>query len=546
MKSNNGKILVVDDTEGTRYAVVRTLKSAGFDTVEAATGQEALDIIAREIPDLVTLDIHLPDINGFEICRRIKAAPETTHIPVLQVSASYVTSQDRIHGLEGGADSYLTHPFEPPVLIATVKALLRSRALYEELKVAESEQKRMAEEASLANEAKTRFLSNMSHEIRTPLGIIQGFADLALDENLSAREREEYLLTIKRNAESLTRLLGDILDLSKVEAGKIEVEKLEFQLPDLIHDVISAFRLQTAENGLAIQFATKEFFPLRVTSDSTRVRQVLVNLVSNAVKFTQTGGITVTLSCGKNGDSHTVVKIEVKDTGIGMNEEQRGRLFQAFVQADSSITRKFGGTGLGLILSRRLAIALGGDLLLVHSQPGVGSRFEFSFDGGVLADDVLVKTLDQRGAEITTTPKSFANTLVGLKVLLVDDSEDNQILFGRYLAIAGAVVTLAYDGSKALEYLKSDTFDVILMDLQMPVLDGYAATEKLRVQGITTPVVALTAYAMREQWERALKVGFTDFVTKPVNASTLIKTILKVIGGYFGERPESALLESPR
>ncbi len=636
MSSTQKKILVVDDTEATRYAVARTLKSEGFQVVEAANGQDALELVRSEKPDLVTLDIHLPDMLGFEVCRRIKLEPATTHIPVLQVSASYVTSKDRINGLEGGADSYLTHPFEPAVLIATIKALLRARTVDENLRITEErfrvalqsapitisscdldlrytwihnapgsrgdsgylgkrdeeifppdqakrlmrlkrevldsgapvravidltfddevrsfdttfeplredggvltgvtiasfditerrkseEAQRLAfEAAEAANQAKTRFLSNMSHEIRTPLGVVQGFADLALEPNLAEADRNEYLLTIKRNAQNLTKLLGEILDLAKVEAGKIEIEKSRFSLTELISEIIEGMRLQAREKGISLALRVVQPFPQFVVSDITRLRQVVLNLVSNAVKFTERGGVELVATAREDGGL-TQVEIDVTDSGIGLSAAQRARLFEAFVQADSSTTRKYGGTGLGLNLSKRLAQALGGDLTLEWSEEGRGSTFKFYFDAGVLTKS------DYAAPAPAAAAIAGAKNLAGLRVLLVEDSIDNQLLLTRYLKKTGANVEVASDGLEGVEKGAATAFDVILMDLQMPNLDGYEATRELRGRGLTTPIVALTAHAMKEEMDRALSSGFTDYLTKPVNPGLLIETLAKL------------------
>lgn len=643
MEAKRTKILVVDDTEATRYAIARTLQKNGFDTVEAENGTKALAMVLSEKPDLVTLDIHLPDINGFEVCRLIKTNVLTSHIPVLQVSASYVTSKDRIHGLEGGADSYLTHPFEPPVLLATIKALLRSRQLFEHLRLSEElfrvalknapitiytcdlnlnytwiynppaplhmeefigkvdhpdlddedakklrtlklrsleqktgtrelisikikgqerhfdmtvepffeqgaiqgltvaavdvtervrsekAQKQLTEDAELANQAKSRFLSNMSHEIRTPLGVIQGFAELALDPDIQQAELHEFLTTIKRNAFDLTKLLGEILDLSKIEAGRIEIEKDKFSLPQLVTDLVSALRLQAQEKGIYLKLELDGTLPENIYSDSTRIRQVLINLINNAIKFTSRGGVTIrakVLNTWQNQESSTI-EFYVQDTGIGLSEEQIPRLFEPFSQADSSTTRKYGGTGLGLSLSKKLATALGGELSLVESTLHRGSIFKFSFDAGALSPKDFTDRILNVPEEAMVLTAPFNLELFGLKILLVEDSIDNQRLFTRYLRQTGAIVDLASNGVEGVEKASLAVYDVILMDVQMPDLDGHDATIALRERGIEIPIIALTAHAMREERERALSHGFNDYLIKPLSPQILLETLSK-------------------
>ena len=640
MSKPKSRVLVVDDTEATRYTIARTLRANGYETIEAGTGKEALRLAALERPDLITLDIHLPDALGFDICRQIKSNPQTAHIPVLQVSASYVTAGDRIHGLEGGADGYLTHPFDPAVLLATIRALLRGRKLDEDLRLseerfrvalknapimiytcdlglkytwiynpptpltataflgkrddeifspkdaakldalkkgvlasgkparsmteldfsgmthyfdltvepfrssagetigltvagidvtermlAEHAQKRAMEEAELANQAKSRFLSNMSHEIRTPLGVIQGFADLALDPSLALGERQEYLQTIRRNAENLTKLLGEILDLAKVEAGRIEIEIAPFSLPTLIAEVVAALSLQARERGVSLTFEAIGALAERIESDPTRIRQILINLINNAVKFTPRGSVVVLAkTLALPGGPKALIEFHVRDTGIGISPEQQARLFQAFSQADSSTTRRFGGTGLGLNLSKKLAQSLGGDLELVESALGAGSVFRFAFSARVLS---YQDASPPAGAAVGHAPAVNARELNGLVILLVEDSLDNQMLISRYLQQAGASVDVASDGAEGIDLALKGSYDVILMDVQMPNVDGYEATAALRAKGLITPIVALTAHAMKEERERAFARGFTDYLIKPLSRSLLVKTLTK-------------------
>lgn len=380
-------------------------------------------------------------------------------------------------------------------------------------------------EAEYANEAKSRFLSNMSHEIRTPLGIIQGFSELAMEPELKPSERLEFLTTISRNAENLTKLIGQILDLAKIEAGKIEIENTNFSLPTLVNEVVSAFDLQAKDKGIGLRFEILGPFPELVTSDSTRLRQVLINMISNALKFTEKGGVVISAQVQTKtaGATENCIEFRVKDTGIGLTFEQQGKLFQVFTQADSSTTRKFGGSGLGLVLSKKLAQALGGDLTLLQSKIDQGSTFLFHFNPGeIIAADLSNHLRDS----VSQVPIPFSNELKNMKVLLVEDSVDNQKLFTRYLKRAGALVDIANDGVEGVNFARSYEYDVVLMDMQMPNLDGYGATEILRAEGYQMPIVALTAHAMREDRENALKKGFTHYLTKPLHAAILINTLL--------------------
>jgi CheY-like chemotaxis protein len=393
---------------------------------------------------------------------------------------------------------------------------------------AETAQRTAAEDARLANQAKTRFLSNMSHEIRTPLGVIQGFADLALDESIPELERHEYLLTIKRNAHSLTKLLGEILDLSKIEADKIEIEKTRFSLTEVVQDVISALSLQAKEKGIGLSFRSEQPFPEFITSDPTRIRQIFINLISNAIKFTSHGHVEVVARLRKNLNPYQTSYIEfnVKDTGIGLTEEQKLRLFQAFSQADSSTTRKFGGTGLGLSLSKKLAYILGGDLILVESQIDEGSTFQFFFDAGIL-QPTDYRTISSSVSSFSAHIPVVSDELLGLNILLVEDSIDNQMLFSKYLTRFGASVDVASDGMEGVERARKSSYDVILMDVQMPNLDGYGAVSALHSAGITTPILALTAHATKDERDRAMNSGFSGYLTKPLSQIQLLEALSK-------------------
>jgi signal transduction histidine kinase/CheY-like chemotaxis protein len=388
------------------------------------------------------------------------------------------------------------------------------------------ELQKATEDAELASLAKSRFLSNMSHEIRTPLGVIQGFADLAMDPEVVSDVRAEYLLTIRRNAESLTKLIGEILDLSKVEAGRIEIENVRFSLPHLISDIVTALELQANGKGITLKYVFDGPYPEFVTSDSMRLRQVLINVINNAVKFTSSGGVLITAKFRKSTQDAepSMVDFFVSDTGIGLSTEQQARLFQPFMQADNSTTRKYGGTGLGLDLSKKLAQALGGDLILEKSEVGIGSTFKISFQCGPIKPEDVSNHIKIPTSEKMVVRAQTAE-LDGFHVLLVEDSVDNQILFSRYLSRVGAKIDIACDGIEGLRYARENKYDVILMDVQMPNLDGYGATSVLRAEGFTTPIIALTAHALHEDREAALKNGFSDYLTKPLNSELLVKTL---------------------
>jgi signal transduction histidine kinase len=398
--------------------------------------------------------------------------------------------------------------------------------------IARREVERLARAAEAANITKSQFLANMSHEIRTPLGVILGFADLALDPGQSADDQRAYLLGIKRNGQQLLEILGDILDLSKIEANKLEIERVTFSLDDLLAEVAALLGMRAREKGIGLRFVKDESLPALIHTDPTRLRQIFVNLIGNAIKFTERGEVSIAcraLPAAADSAARTL-EFVVEDTGIGISPEQRRKLFQPFVQADSSMTRRFGGTGLGLLLSQQLAQALDGDLALSRSELGHGSSFRFTLVAEVVAQAAAIPTELEPPAAVAPKAATAATLegrapLAGMKILLVEDSEDNQTLVSRYLRGAGALVELADNGLDAVEAAMDGDQDVILMDIQMPILDGHEATARLRQAGYARPIVALTAHAMRDERERALKGGFDEYLTKPLQRAALIKTL---------------------
>jgi signal transduction histidine kinase len=405
--------------------------------------------------------------------------------------------------------------------------------LFVQRKRAEEKSRRHYEEkesAEAASKAKSAFLANMSHEIRTPLGAVLGFSELMLNQNLSATERSNYVSAIKRNGELLSNIISDILDISKVEADKLEIERQDVPIEDVLTDITTMLRLQAQEKGLALTIASDGQLPSHISTDPLRLRQIIINIVGNAIKFTQRGAVEVKIKQLPNKNGHPLIAFEVKDSGEGIPPEQTKKLFQAFTQADVSTKRKHGGTGLGLILSKRLANLLGGDVVLAQSEVGVGSTFTITIDPGPqshqFVNNLVSSTQELHDALPSQGMPDDAMRLRGLKVLLVEDAPDNQVLIGRFLKMAGAQVEIANNGREAIEKTDRDQFDLLLMDLQMPVMDGYEATETLRSGGYKKPIIALTAHALKEERLRCLASGFNDHIGKPVNRHILLDSIV--------------------
>ena len=392
-----------------------------------------------------------------------------------------------------------------------------------EIENAKRDAEHSRDEAELANETKSSFLANMSHEIRTPLGVIIGYTELLRDERVARDERLQFVDVINRNAKSLTRIIDDILDLSKVEAGRLAIELSPMSLKDLINDVALMFQDRARTIGIQLSTEIEPSVAQRIISDSVRLRQILINIVGNAVKFTEVGSVKIVVSSKKVADQLDEFLIVVRDTGRGLTEEQKAKLFRPFVQADSTTTREFGGTGLGLVLSRKLASALGGDIQIGDCAPREGCSFLITFRAVVAANQ---KLQDSRSGIATVTGEL---PLQNLRILLVEDSVDNQFLIKRLLVRHGANVTIADNGQIGFSKAISSEFDVVLMDIQMPVMDGYTAMKKLALAEYKKPVIALTAHAMEDERRKTSAAGFSAHVTKPVEVKSLIATINSVL-----------------
>lgn len=375
--------------------------------------------------------------------------------------------------------------------------------------------------AEHANATKSAFLANMSHEIRTPLGAILGFSGLLKDNNLSEKERDQYINTINRNGQSLTRIIDDILDLAKVEAGRLEVEEIDFSLIDLMNEVVDLFREKAKLKGIGLRLKIDQAVPDLISTDPTRLRQILINIIGNAVKFTAIDGIFVHVKLKQHIEGALRIDVFVRDTGPGLSEEQKSRLFKPFSQGDNTMTRQFGGTGLGLVLSQRLSQALGGGITIEDCAPGKGSTFVISFVATVSKKSAL----ELLPVKETVKFNSKLLPLKDIKVLLVDDSLDNQFLVNRLLSKNGAWVELAGDGAQAVEKALANTYDIVLMDIQMPTMDGYQAIEVLGQKNYSKPVIALTAHAMLEDQLKTKAAGFAGHLTKPIDVNELIKSI---------------------
>jgi signal transduction histidine kinase/DNA-binding response OmpR family regulator len=376
--------------------------------------------------------------------------------------------------------------------------------------------------ADAANRAKSDFLSNMSHEIRTPMNTIIGAAQLARKAEPAPTMRD-YLDKIEASGRHLLAIVEDILDFSKIEAHSLALHGADFRLEDLMHELSDHMAQRAADKGLGFTVSVDPALPTALHGDAVRLRQVLLNLVGNAIKFSVAGHVSVHARLAERGDDSILLRLEVDDEGIGMTVEQVAQLFQPFQQADSSTTRRFGGTGLGLAICRQLAELMGGEIG-AKSQPGRGSQFWFTARLGMARSGAR---------QPAAAPRRPTGSIKGRRILIVDDNEFNQFVAAEFLASAGAATSVAGNGQQALDRLACEPFDLVLMDMQMPVLDGLEATRRLRADPAlaSVGVVGLTANALHEDLDRCRAAGMDDVLTKPVTADDLCDAVARALAG---------------
>lgn len=372
-----------------------------------------------------------------------------------------------------------------------------------------------------ASSAKSTFIANVSHELRTPLGAILGFSDLLLASEGLDEERASLLRIIHKNGETLGKLVDDLLDISKIEAGKIEIAASDFRPLELLEDSTNLLSLPARKKSIRLSARSEGAVPPLLSADRLRTQQILINIVGNAIKYTDAGDVEIAMSFVTESDSRGTLQFKITDTGRGLSPEDQLKIFKPFSQVDVSVSREHGGAGLGLALSRKLARLMGGDVFIEASRRGGGSVFVFRLPVDLAAP------APTPSAPSSPPPKSL--DLNGRRILVIDDTPDNRDLVCRYLRLAGAITKAVEDGVTGVQEALSGDYDAVLMDIQMPVMDGLQATRLLREGGFRRPVIALTAHAMKEDRQRCLASGCDEYLTKPIDSTLLVQTIQRLM-----------------
>jgi signal transduction histidine kinase len=527
------KILVVDDVPGKLLAIEAVLECLQQTVVSVTSGAEALRRLLVDDFAVILLDVNMPELDGFETAEFIRQRKRSEHTPIIFLTA-FPDDAYASRGYSLGAVDYILTPAAPDALRAKVSVFVELFHKTEQIRRQADERVQLAEEraareaAERASLSKSQFLTNISHELRTPMTAIIGMTDLSLIEDLSPLLRE-YLEAVRSNAHLLLELLNDILDLSKLEAGRLALDSAPFQLRAIIGELRQTFEHRAGEKGLDFDVSVDRAVPDHLIGDSLRLRQVLINLLNNAIKFTRHGQIALDVQLESSCDREAWVAFSVSDTGIGIAAKDQDRIFAPFTQVDATTKRQHDGAGLGLAISAELIRAMSGFRSL-KSEVGQGSSFSFTVPLMVdarkldVAPQASCKAPQEPAAARLLNEKSAGPHL---QVLLAEDTRTNQLLVVRALGKRGHQVEVASNGRAAVDLAAERPFDVILMDLQMPGMDGFEATAAIRALpgAAHTPIIALTAHTMVGDRERCLAAGMEGYLSKPLDLRALIETV---------------------
>jgi len=522
------KILIVDDKLANLIALEKVLQELEVQFVRALSGNEALKLSLHHEFALAIIDVQMPQMDGYETVELLRNAKRTRYLPVIFVSAIYSDEFYVRKGIDAGAVDFITKPIKSPMLIGKVRVFIELynqqtllKQLLKEKEATTLELMRAKEKAEYATYSKSIFLANMSHEIRTPLNGIIGMSEILSTTPLSEEQRD-YLNSIKLSGEDLLIIINDILDFSKIEAGQLQMEKVSFSLIEQMENVFKMLRIKADEKGIGLHMKVDDDVPAYIISDPLRLKQVLINLLNNALKFTEKGSVSLFVSKVSQHHNQTVIKFNIVDTGIGISDQDKGKMFQEFTQADSSTTRKHGGTGLGLTISKKLAELMGGEIGL-ESQLHVGSSFWFT-----------IATEVGEAPEVTDETDIRIDLPKNIKILLAEDNIINQKVSSIMIKQLGFHCDIAENGEVALELHDKNHYDIIFMDILMPVMDGLEATQQIRKienqqnTGETTTIIALTANAFKEDIDNYLNSGMNYYLSKPLRKKDVLDVFRQI------------------
>ncbi len=515
------KILVVDDMAINRELIKNVLEMEGsFSLVLVSDGKSAIRKAKTNYFDLILLDIMMPEMDGFEVCRVLKSYPTTKDIPIIFLTALN-SPADIKKAFQYGAVDYISKPFSIEELTARVRLHISLKRTREELIKAKRE-------AEAAAEAKAVFLANMSHELRTPMNGIIGMVDILKRTKLTDAQHE-YLNIIESSGENLLTIINDILDLSKIEAGHMELESIPFSLYNEVRRVMNIMQIIADKKKLPIELHINEEVPPYVKGDPVRLKQIVINLVNNAIKFTEKGGITISVEKKSLENGRVQLLFKVIDMGIGISPEGQKKLFQSFSQVDKSTTSKYGGTGLGLMISKNLTQMMGGEIG-VESVEGVGSTFWFTVSMEISDEE----SYNKQHQEEDTSQEDKIRMQLKLKILLAEDNKINQKVAMLNLNNMGYQVDIANNGKEAVEKFKNGDYDIIFMDVQMPEMDGVEACKKIReIENNSDstkkiPIIAMTANTSDDERKKYWEAGMDDYISKPFKRKELVEILKKI------------------